>query len=78
MIQDKVQPCRNRVVIAEKLDATWNWQAFFDPMGLQITGIAATPSAPHVCNSKRFVARQNLPTMHLPGWNIEVPCADQV
>ena len=71
VIENQLQTCRNRVLIVEQVEATYNWQAFFDPLGLVIKGIAATASTPSVCHSKRFVARRDLPSMHLPGWNIE-------
>ena len=60
VIANQVQPCRGRVLQAEILDATWDWQDFFDPFGLKLSGIAASPNHPDTCHSKRFLTRPAL------------------
>ena len=72
-IKASVKPCRGRKLICETLDSVWDWKTFFQPLEIQVSGIAASPSKRDVCHSKRFVSRMDLPQMVLPGWELETP-----
>ena len=56
-----------------KLDNIFDWQHFFERAGMTFKGIAASQSAPDVCHSKRFVRRQDLSMLSLPGLELVVP-----
>ena len=72
-IKAYVKPGRGRRLICETLDSVWDWKTFFQPLEIQVSGIAASPSKRDVCHSKRFVSRMDLPQMVLPGWELETP-----
>ena len=72
-IKAYVKPGRGRRLICETLDSVWDWKTFFQPLEIQVSGIAASPSKRDICHSKRFVSRMDLPQMVLPGWELETP-----
>jgi hypothetical protein len=76
VIQQYVHPAGNRKLVVGKIEAAWNWQMWLEPLGLNLTGIAASQSVPDVGHSKRFVLRKDLPTLRLnllPEWAEVVP-----
>ena len=76
VIQQYVHPGGNRKLVVGKIEAAWNWQKWLEPLGLNLTGIAASQSVPDVGHSKRFVPRKDLPTLRLkllPEWAEVVP-----
>jgi len=73
VIHQHVHPAGGRELYVTKLEVLWDWQHFFEPVGLTFKGIAASHSAPDVCHSKRFVKRQDLQMLSLPGWEVLVP-----
>ena len=72
-IKTHLEPCRGRTLLVQEFDGAWNWKEFFECLELDFSAIAASPTNPDVCHSKRFVARRDLPRMMLPGWEIKVP-----
>ena len=72
-IRQKLMPIRGRPVFADILPGTWDWEQFFEDLGLNVTGIAASHAHPRVCFSKRFLQLRDLPKLNLPGWELEVP-----
>ena len=72
-IRRGLKPIRGRPVFADILPGTWDWQQFFDDLGFNASGIAASYHHPIVCFSKRFLQLRDLPKLNLPGWELEVP-----
>ena len=72
-IRQKTNPIRGRKVGADILSETWNWEEFFAPLQVKMSGIAASPAHPDVCFSKRVLALADLPELRLPDWELEVP-----
>ena len=66
-------PVRGRKVFADILPGTWDWKGFFEPFGLNASGIAVSVWHPDVCFSKRFLQLRDLPQLNLPGWELENP-----
>ena len=56
-----------------KVEWVWDWQDYFEPAGIPLKGIAAAHSMPDGCQSKRFVRREDLPMLKLPGCDLVVP-----
>ena len=52
-------------------------KGLFEPLGLNVSGIAASASHPDVCFSKRFLQLRDLPQLNLPGWELEIPTVFQ-
>ena len=80
VIQQHVHPGGNRKLLVGKIEAAWNWQRWLEPLGLNLTGIAASQSVPDVGHSKRFVAKKDVPTLGmklLPEWSEVVPPVHQ-
>ena len=73
IIRQGLKPIRGRHVFADILHGTWDWQQFFEDLGFNASGIAASYHHPIVCFSKRFLQYRDLPKLHLPGWELEVP-----
>ncbi len=73
VIQQHVHPHGGRVLKVNKVESSWDWQEFFEPLLLSYSGIAASHTIPDVCHSKRFVTRRELPTLNLGSWNLQVP-----
>ena len=75
VIQQHVHPAGGRELHVTKLEELWDWQDFFEPLGMTFKGIAASHSAPDVCHSKRFVRRQDIPmlALSLPACDLVVP-----
>jgi hypothetical protein len=70
-IQQNVRPGGNRKLVVAKIEASWNWKEWMEPLGLNIADIAADHSMPDMGHSKRFVTRRDLPTLKLnllPEW----------
>ena len=72
-LRQRLHEVRGRKVFVDILDGTWDWIAFFLPLGLNATGIAASAAHPDVCFSKRFLQWRDLPKLSLPGWELDVP-----
>lgn len=68
-----LEPCRGRKLVCDTLDSVWDWKELFHPFDMRLSGVAASASNPDVCHSKRFVLRRDLPSIVLPGWEIETP-----
>ena len=68
-----IQPAGNKRLVADYFPGSWDWQAFFEPAGIEFHGIAASQSTPDVCHCKRFVNRNQLAQMQLEGWSIHEP-----
>ena len=52
-------------------------RGFFEPLGLNVSGIAASSWHPDVCFSKRFLQLRDLPQLTLPGWALAIPTVFQ-
>jgi hypothetical protein len=65
VIQQHVHPAGGRELLVKKLEAAWDWQAFFAVANVALSGIAASHTQPFVCHSKRFVRRQDVPMLSL-------------
>ena len=72
-LRQSLHEARGRKVFVDILNGTWDWKAFFLPLGLNATGIAASAAHPDVCFSKRFLQWRDLPKLNLPGWELDVP-----
>ena len=72
-IRQTQKPVRGRKVFVDILHGAWDWKAFFEPLALNATGIAASAAHPPVCFSKRFLQLRDLPKLNLPGWELDVP-----
>jgi hypothetical protein len=80
VIQQYIHPGGNRQLVVGKIEASWNWQKWWEPLGLTLKDIAATHNAPDMGHSKRFVARKDLPLLGLkllPEWVEVVPAVNQ-
>ena len=77
VIQQHVHPTGNRKLVVGKIEGAWDWQEFFEPWDMNVTGIAASHWRPDVCHSKRFVTRRDLPQsvnqVVLSDWALVVP-----
>ena len=73
VIQQHVHAQGGRQLHVKKVEASWDWQELFEPLGVTYTGIAASHTGPDVGHSKRFIARRDLPVLHLQGWDLQVP-----
>ena len=67
-IRNTLRPIRGRAVFADILHGTWDWVRFFEDLGLNVSGIAASHAHPNVCFSKRFLQFRDLPKLNHPGW----------
>ncbi len=65
VIQQHTHPAGGRELEVKKVEAAWNWQEFFAPAQIAISGIAASHTTPYVCHPKRFVRRQDIPMLSL-------------
>jgi len=72
-ILDNMKPSRGRKLIVQVCDGIWDWKQFFEPLGYSMSGIAASKYNTEVCHSKRFLRREDLKIMDLPGWEVETP-----
>eukprot|EP00959_Pyramimonas_sp_CCMP1952_P385937 8088389-Pyramimonas_sp.AAC.1 len=72
-IRDHFEAARGRELIVQEYSGAWDWQSFFTPLGINISGVAATHWTPDVCHCKRLVSRRDLPQMDLPGWESSTP-----
>ena len=68
-----MQPTHGKQLVVIELDAVWDWQIYFESLGTQVHGIAASHVNPDVNHSKRFVLRRDLCQMELPNWELNVP-----
>ena len=71
-IRNTLRPIRGRTVFVDILHGVWDWVRFFEDLGLNVSGIAASRAHP-TCFSKRFLQLQDLPKLNLPGWELEFP-----
>jgi hypothetical protein len=72
-ISQNVNPPGNRQLVVSKLEASYDWRPFFEPLAMNVTGIAASVPNPDVCHSKRFILRADLDKLLPKGTEVEVP-----
>jgi len=72
-ISKNVNPPGNRQLVVSKLNASYDWRPFFEPLAMSVTGIAASVPNPDVCHSKRFILRADLDKLLPKGTEVEVP-----
>ena len=52
-IRKRLAPARGRLLIVDVLQATWDWQSFFDALNFSVAGVAPTFWTPDTCHCKR-------------------------
>ena len=72
-ISQKVHPPGGRRLVVTKLDACYDWRPFFDPLAINVTGIAASVPNPDVCHCKRFILRADLDRLLPRGTEVDIP-----
>ena len=78
VIGDAIKPTEGREIHIEKLEATHDWQEYFEPLSINIRGLVAVAGQPNVNYEWRVVRRGEIPTyvetcQDKASWSIEEP-----
>lgn len=76
VIKNELKAGRNAKIHTEHIDAVHDWKAFFQPLGITISGIVSTATDPVVNHAWRLVRRGDLVDYSKAGqdgWAVEVP-----
>ena len=79
-IAAKVKPTGGRDLHVEKLDVVYDWTEFFEPLGINISGLVSTHDSPVTNHSWRLVRRGDLEMYRKdPGqcWDVQIPQVPQ-
>ena len=57
---ENVKPARGRELLVEKLDGLWDWQSYFEPLELTMSGLTILQDSPDVNFAFRIVTRKDM------------------